>query len=398
MPTDTADPPRRGRHVEAVDAGHEVVLVDRRRGALHLLNPTAAEVWSLIDGSASLDRMAHDLATAHHAPPDLVRRDVATLLDGLADLGLLEGGGPPGPPTDAGLDPETGSPASRGPDEGPPVVLGASPASPHLDARFHHDEGAVVVVAAGGLAVEVRIDQRDAADRLPQFLEAPLAARLGRDLPGGWTADVEPWTRRRQAGGGSGEPAFTLLVGRPRGPVRDLHVRFRQGVRSRRTASLPEALHGIAVEVAAVLGRALAPRGCVTGIGLTRKGRAVVIDPMFAGSVDRLERRLRSRGITRLDQPFHPCRPGPEPTVDAEGHELRLAAVGVRRSVGPRTSPGRVRRRARRAGHGAARRPRRPERGDGGVPRRARPADGAERPCRGRAAHRPGARARRSLR
>jgi hypothetical protein len=81
--------PRRHRGVRGVEIDDESVLYDERDGRLHLLNWSASAVWWSIDGIATVDTLAVDLANRFHADPDAMRTDVITLLDVLGAQQLI---------------------------------------------------------------------------------------------------------------------------------------------------------------------------------------------------------------------------------------------------------------------------------------------------------------------
>jgi hypothetical protein len=69
----------------------EWVVYDPVTRNLHVLNVTAAMVWSLCDGEHAVDHMVQEVRDAiEGAPPeDTVRRDVLGALETLASRGLL---------------------------------------------------------------------------------------------------------------------------------------------------------------------------------------------------------------------------------------------------------------------------------------------------------------------
>lgn len=79
--------PRPG--VAAVALDGETVLYDERTASVHILSPTAALVWSCLDGQSSLDEIASDLAATFQADPATVSADVGTLVSELVAKGLL---------------------------------------------------------------------------------------------------------------------------------------------------------------------------------------------------------------------------------------------------------------------------------------------------------------------
>lgn len=71
--------------------GDEMVLVDRRSGMVHTLNPSAALIWQCFDGEADLAEIAADLADVVDAPHDIVAGDVLAMTRAAGRAGLLEG-------------------------------------------------------------------------------------------------------------------------------------------------------------------------------------------------------------------------------------------------------------------------------------------------------------------
>ena len=71
---------------------HEWVLYDPRSRELHVLNLTAALVWTLCDGSLDAAGMARSIVeTVAESPPESeVVQDVQAVLDTFRSEGLLE--------------------------------------------------------------------------------------------------------------------------------------------------------------------------------------------------------------------------------------------------------------------------------------------------------------------
>jgi hypothetical protein len=88
--------PRRRADVHGVELDDESVLYDERNDRLHFLNWSASAVWWSIDGRASVDDLAAELADRFHAEPDVMRTDVATLLERLGSEELVEAVRTPG--------------------------------------------------------------------------------------------------------------------------------------------------------------------------------------------------------------------------------------------------------------------------------------------------------------
>ncbi len=72
--------------------GTEWVVYDPRTQLLHVLNTTAALVWSSCDGSRSPEDIARELTEVLSEAPsgDLVLEEVRETIDGFRGQGLLE--------------------------------------------------------------------------------------------------------------------------------------------------------------------------------------------------------------------------------------------------------------------------------------------------------------------
>ena len=103
---DATPEPKPGLVVQPLDG--EAVIYDPEADALHHLEPTAAAVWSRLNGELSVGSIAVDLATAYDMPEEAIRRDVARLTAVLHDRGLLAGS--------SGTPASTGRQAQRVPD------------------------------------------------------------------------------------------------------------------------------------------------------------------------------------------------------------------------------------------------------------------------------------------
>ena len=82
--------PCRSAHVEERAAGGDLVLFDPIGGRLHVLNPTAAAIWRLCDGSRSADEIAEMLGTEFQLDPEHdPGADVEVLLGTFRDASLI---------------------------------------------------------------------------------------------------------------------------------------------------------------------------------------------------------------------------------------------------------------------------------------------------------------------
>lgn len=87
--------PRRRDETLAEDVPNtgECVLLDKVRGRVLALNPTAAAVWELLDGTRDAAAIAAILAEAGGVTPEQARTDVDALLEELETAGFLDGSG-----------------------------------------------------------------------------------------------------------------------------------------------------------------------------------------------------------------------------------------------------------------------------------------------------------------
>lgn len=72
------------------NVGEEVLLFQTASHQLHYLNGTAAKVWTLCDGKHSTGQMVDALEQRFEMPRARLERDVATTLQALAQLGLID--------------------------------------------------------------------------------------------------------------------------------------------------------------------------------------------------------------------------------------------------------------------------------------------------------------------
>lgn len=83
--------PRLRDHVTFVAVEDEAILHDGDQGTLHLLDPIAALVCRLFDGSATLAQLADDLAAAFEVPRDRIEGDVVAMTADLGAQCLVDG-------------------------------------------------------------------------------------------------------------------------------------------------------------------------------------------------------------------------------------------------------------------------------------------------------------------
>ena len=74
----------------SIEIDGEAVIYNASMEMTHILNPTAAIVWGLIDGRTEIGDIAAELAEAFSAPEDRVLSDVLELVREFGRKGLLE--------------------------------------------------------------------------------------------------------------------------------------------------------------------------------------------------------------------------------------------------------------------------------------------------------------------
>jgi PqqD family protein of HPr-rel-A system len=83
-------PPTRSPDVALQRVGQEAILHDRRNGRAHVINESAARIWDLCDGRASLDEIAVALAASYNIEASVVRADVGQIVAKFRELQVLE--------------------------------------------------------------------------------------------------------------------------------------------------------------------------------------------------------------------------------------------------------------------------------------------------------------------
>ena len=68
----------------------EIVLFDPRVDAAHILNPTAALVWWLCDGTKKPTQIVEEVANLIEDPPDSLDKDVRETINGFSSLNLVQ--------------------------------------------------------------------------------------------------------------------------------------------------------------------------------------------------------------------------------------------------------------------------------------------------------------------
>jgi Coenzyme PQQ synthesis protein D (PqqD) len=67
----------------------EIMLYDPKADRIHLVNTTAAAIWDLCDGETDPQEMVGAICQLTGMPETIVEEDVAGLLEGFAEAGLI---------------------------------------------------------------------------------------------------------------------------------------------------------------------------------------------------------------------------------------------------------------------------------------------------------------------
>ena len=86
--------PRASAHITSVEVDNVAVLYDESYGVCHRLDPVATVIWSLLDGSTTVDELVEELAELYATDRSTVEVDVFALMRHLGDLGVLDGVAP----------------------------------------------------------------------------------------------------------------------------------------------------------------------------------------------------------------------------------------------------------------------------------------------------------------
>jgi PqqD family protein of HPr-rel-A system len=82
--------PTPGAGVVLQRVGGEAILYDRRNGRAHVINSSAARIWELCDGRATVEEITGAFAAAYALPASDVRADVASILTTFRELHVLD--------------------------------------------------------------------------------------------------------------------------------------------------------------------------------------------------------------------------------------------------------------------------------------------------------------------
>lgn len=171
---DAAFVPRRREDVVYEELDGEVVVWDPVTASLYVLNPSATVVWNCLDGEASVQVLAGDLAEAFGIRYREMEGDVTQAVRGFAAQGLLEGFSP-GLLADSSVDgeqpeaPATSSP-TREPSGGPRLLPQSATGCSAQVLDGLGWEG-LITLAVGDWLVNVRANTARTLEALRAFLE-----------------------------------------------------------------------------------------------------------------------------------------------------------------------------------------------------------------------------------
>jgi len=70
--------------------GQEAIIYDRRNGQAHVINNSAARLWELCDGHATVEQIAEAFAASYGLPVSEVHADVVAILTTFRELRILD--------------------------------------------------------------------------------------------------------------------------------------------------------------------------------------------------------------------------------------------------------------------------------------------------------------------
>ena len=82
--------PRHACHLMEYQVEDELTLYDHEAQVVHILNPTAAAVWRLADGTLKAADIVSELAEIYGLKADVVEEDVQEIMEQFREAGLLQ--------------------------------------------------------------------------------------------------------------------------------------------------------------------------------------------------------------------------------------------------------------------------------------------------------------------
>lgn len=86
--------PRKRADVLELDMGDGFILYNHDSSLVHHLNATAALVWQVLDGEATVERLASEIADEYGLPMENVAMQITSLIAELDAMGLVEDASP----------------------------------------------------------------------------------------------------------------------------------------------------------------------------------------------------------------------------------------------------------------------------------------------------------------
>lgn len=83
--------PRHRVDLETIEVDGELVIWDPSDDRIHRLDPVASLLWTHLDGSATIQELADDVAEVFGQPTEAVAEAIAVLVRELTESGLLIG-------------------------------------------------------------------------------------------------------------------------------------------------------------------------------------------------------------------------------------------------------------------------------------------------------------------
>ncbi|HEX2294707.1 MAG TPA: HPr-rel-A system PqqD family peptide chaperone [Actinomycetota bacterium] len=90
--------PRKRADVLELDMGDGFILYNHDSSLVHHLNPTAAVVWQVLDGVATVEQLAREIADEYGLPVENVAMQITSLIAELDAMGLVEDASPEASP------------------------------------------------------------------------------------------------------------------------------------------------------------------------------------------------------------------------------------------------------------------------------------------------------------
>ena len=80
----------RADHCLTSELDTELVMMDAERGSYFSLNAVGREVWNRLDQPVKIGDLCTSLGQSYDAPPEVIARDVLTLLEAMVSENLVK--------------------------------------------------------------------------------------------------------------------------------------------------------------------------------------------------------------------------------------------------------------------------------------------------------------------